>query len=121
MEKDGVKLLSFPAPARYTNSALVVDALTAEALPDLSQYVLWVYDRVTFPYRSLHDGSFMRDYKIENGRIAEGSPDEPVLNQEFVDQVLRALDKAPGNAIEKVLKKQGGFRAVLWANSESEP
>jgi hypothetical protein len=120
-EKGGAKLLSVPAPAGYTKSAPgagTVEASTLAldmALPDLSHYVLWVYDRVTFPYRSLHDGSIMRDYKMEKGRIAEGSGTVPVLDQEFIDQVLQALDKVDGNGIEKVLKKQGGFRAILWS------
>jgi hypothetical protein len=117
--KSGVKPLSFPAPAGYTNSVLVAGSLTQDALPDLSHYVQWVYDRVMFPYRSLHDASpgrdnRMRDYKLEKGRIVEVTPAMPVLDQEFVDQVLLALDKAPGNAIEQVLKKQGGFREMKF-------
>jgi hypothetical protein len=115
--KDGAKHLSFPAPAGYTDKDLTVSALAPDALPDLSHYVQWVYDRVMFPYRSLHDASSdrgYRDYKVEKGRIVEVTGLEPVLNQEFADKVLQALDEAPGNVIEQVLKKQEGFRAIRW-------
>jgi hypothetical protein len=115
MTKNGAKGLSVPAPAEYTTSVLDGNASIGD-LPDLSHYVRWVYDGVMFPYRSLHDASRMRDYKVEKGRIVEVTIPEPVLNQEFVDQVLSALDKAPVNAIEQVLKKQGdgGFRRISW-------
>ena len=76
--KDRVKPLSFPAPSGYTNNALDDNASIGD-LPDLRQYVLWVYDRAMFPYRSLHDDfpsldNRMRDYKVENGRIVERIP-----------------------------------------------
>jgi hypothetical protein len=117
--KGDIKLLSFPAPAGYTNSALTTGTLgvttaNLDSLPDLSHYVQWVYDRMMFPYRSLHDNSFTSDYKAEKGRIIEVTLPEPVLNQEFIDMVLQALDNAPENVMEQVLKKQGGFREILW-------
>jgi hypothetical protein len=62
----------------------------------------------------------MRDYKLDQGRIAERALPEPVFDQEFIDKVLQALDQVDGNGIEQVLKKQGGFRAIAWSTKTAQ-
>ncbi len=100
-----------------------------KTLPDLSDYVIWNWNTVTFPYRSLNDGVpqepktgdmvvFPR-YEEKNGRISS-SLNSIVFDEQFKANAIQNIDSLPPTALEALLKKQGGFVKPGYAGSGTQ-
>jgi hypothetical protein len=131
----GKKGLYLPAPSRYTE----VDGFTtrsfaeseafrlndANELPDLRSFIIWVWNTLVFPYRSLNvpneqggnlppaPGTVISVpmYKQTNSGIVETDKPVYVFDDAFVTEVLAAIDDA---SFEQVLKAQGQFTTVSY-------
>lgn len=126
--------LFLPAPARYTDTMSFDTAsfqdnrqntYLEEELPSLVHYVDWVWDTLTYPYRSLHQS---QGFELASGGETLSLPQYQV-NQEGIIQeeyaVVYSLDdlfissvideiKEDGFQIERVLKKQNCFTSVVY-------
>jgi hypothetical protein len=127
---EGQKGLSFPAPSGYTildgftSQALgALDARrSADALPDLGNFVHWVWEALAMPYRSLHAGDVFQGsigevlamplYRREGPGIVPAEEIRRVFDDEFIAQVLGNLDDDA--TVEGLLKSQGGFVTVNY-------
>ena len=126
--------LFLPAPARYTeamsfDSASFQDSGQQEyfgvELPSLVHYVDWVWDTLTYPYRSLHETQIidlvavgetvvMPSYQMnDKGIIQEGYTPIYSLDDSFIKSVLEGI-REDGFQIERVLKTQNCFTSVVY-------
>lgn len=126
--------LFLPVPARYTDS-MSFDSVSFQdsrrqeysgaELPSLVHYVDWVWDTLTYPYRSLHEDQVMDlasagetvmipSYRMnDEGIIQEGYVPVYSLDDSFIDSVLEGI-REDGLQIESVLKTQNCFTSVVY-------
>ena len=123
-----------PAPARYTDTASfdamsfqdnVQVAYFGEELPSLVHYVDWVWDTLTYPYRSLHETEVLElvslgetvvlPYYRENqeGVIEEEPTAVYSLDEAFISAVMEGI-RDDSFQIEEVLKNQNCFTSVIY-------
>lgn len=96
-----------------------------KSLPGLNDYVLWNWQAITFPYRSLNDGEgsnpnsmiFPR-YEEKNGLVSE-SFNSIEYNDYFRQNVLKAIDSLEYDSIEAMLKRQGTYSGAGYSSSGS--
>lgn len=126
--------LFLPAPARYTE-AMSFDSVSFQdsgqqeyfgvELPSLVHYVDWVWDTLTYPYRSLHETQIidlvsagetvmMPSYQMNGkGIIQEEYTPIYSLDDSFIESVLEGI-REDGFQIERVLKTQNCFTSVVY-------
>lgn len=126
--------LFLPAPARYTE-AMSFDSVSFQdsgqreyfgvELPSLVHYVDWVWDTLTYPYRSLHETQIidlvsvgetvvLPSYQMnDKGIIQEGYTPIYSLDDSFIKSVLEGI-REDGFQIERVLKTQNCFTSVVY-------
>lgn len=126
--------LFLPAPARYTDtmsfdSAAFQDngqhAYLEEELPSLVHYVDWVWDTLTYSYRSLHELQVFElvsagetlmfpSYRVnQEGAIEEEHTPVYSLDDAFISSVMEGIQDGDFQ-IEGVLKKQNCFTSVVY-------
>lgn len=126
--------LFLPAPARYTDTMSfntdsfqdnVQQAYLGEELPSLVHYVDWVWDTLTYPYRSLHESPSLElvsvgervvlpVYEInDEGLIQEQVTQIYHLDENFISSVLDGI-RNDGLQIETILKNQNCFTSVEY-------
>lgn len=126
--------LFLPAPARYTDAMTFdsasfqgdgQDARLGEELPSLVHYVDWVWDTLTYPYRSLHDSAVRRlasvgetvlvpSYEMtDGGLIQEQLSDVQTLDEAFITAAIEGI-RDDSLQIERVLKTQNCFTSVVY-------
>lgn len=126
--------LFLPAPARYTE-AMSFDSVSFQdsgqreyfgvELPSLVHYVDWVWDTLTYPYRSLHETQIidlvsagetvvMPSYLLNDKDIIQEEY-TPIysLDDSFIKSVLEGI-REDGFQIERVLKTQNCFTSVVY-------
>lgn len=126
--------LFLPAPARYTDTMSfnpssfqenVQQSYLGEELPSLVHYIDWVWDTLTYPYRSLHEPDTLQlvsmdekvmlpSYKVgEDGVIQEEFTQMYHLNEAFISSVLEGI-RGDGFQVETILKTQNCFTPVEY-------
>lgn len=126
--------LFLPAPARYTDTASfdamsfqdnVQVAYFGEELPSLVHYVDWVWDTLTYPYRSLHETEvlelvslgetvFLPYYRENQEGVIEEEPTAVYsLDEAFISAVMEGI-RDDSFQIEEVLKNQNCFTSVIY-------
>lgn len=126
--------LFLPAPARYTDtmsfdSASFQDngqqSYLEEELPSLVHYVDWVWDTLTYSYRSLHELQvfelvsagetlLLPSYRVDQqGVIQEEYTSVYSLDDAFISSVMEGIQDESFQ-IEGVLKKQNCFTSVVY-------
>jgi hypothetical protein len=127
------KGLYLPAPTRYTegskftaHSFAELEAFRADdadELPDLSSFIVWVWNMLVFPYRSLNEQNVnppptpgmvvsVPVYKQTDSGIVESDEPVYVFDDAFIAETLDALGDAP--LFEQVSKTQGQFAIVSY-------
>ncbi len=108
-----VKGVSLPVPIRYSVSRGV------KAFPSLTDYIVWNWNTITYPYRSLNNKDnlysipengetvILPRYKETENGISESNEIVFRYDSAFRKTVIKSIDALPYPAIEKVLKKQG--------------
>jgi hypothetical protein len=108
-----VRGVSLPVPIRYTVST------GEEAFPSLTDYIVWNWNTITYPYRSLNsidkvhripengETVILPRYKETEDGISESNEIVFRYDSSFRKAVMKNIDALPYPAIEKVLKKQG--------------
>ena len=126
--------LFLPAPARYTDT-VSFDTISfedngqqvylEEELPSLVHYVDWVWDTLTYSYRSLHELQvfelvsagetlLLPSYRVNHeGIIQEEYTPVYSLNDAFISSVMEGIQDGAFQ-IEAVLKKQNCFTSVVY-------
>ncbi|MCR4821582.1 MAG: hypothetical protein K5873_01765 [Treponema sp.] len=89
----------------------------SEELPQLSDFMNWSWNYITFPYKKIspemnkapEEGELVSitDYQEIDGKISTVETKAFVYNSEFRDNVFKAVDKLNYPALEKMLLKQG--------------
>jgi hypothetical protein len=142
------KDLSLPSPSGYTGErGFTVQSLGQlgtlrpdDALPDLGNFVYWVWNTLTFPYRSLHGSAIpgsetsarsfpLRDvpgevvtmpvYRRDGAGIVGSHEIRWVMDDSFIGEILNALDRVGEATVEQVLKSQGGFVTVAYGSKSA--
>lgn len=113
--------LSFPMPTRYN---------TVTDIPDLDDYVVWSWNTITLPYRSLNEpysdvpeeDESITIQRFKNTEDGVKTTEEVVykFNSEFKDQVLSSIDMLEYPAIEKLMKQQGRGYSVDYSYGTGE-
>ena len=101
------------------------NAYLEEELPSLVHYVDWVWDTLTYPYRSVHQSQVFElatggetlslpQYQVnQEGIIQEEYAVVYSLDDLFIASVMDEI-KEDGFQIESVLKKQNCFASVVY-------
>ena len=126
--------LFLPAPARYTDTISFdsvsfqdngQQAYLEEELPSLVHYVDWVWDTLTYSYRSLHELQvfelvsagetlLLPSYRVnQEGIIQEEYTPVYSLDDAFISSVMEGIQDEAFQ-IEAVLKKQNCFTSVVY-------
>jgi hypothetical protein len=134
LPRNDKKDLYFPAPARYTEankftarSFAEMETLRlddADELPDLRSFIIWVWNTLVFPYRSLNEQNPVTPAngtvisipvytQTDSGIVASDAP-VYVFDDAFIAETLAAVDDAPLLSFEQVLKTQGRFVTVSY-------
>ena len=99
---------SLPAPVSHSDGELV----------QLSDFVNWSWNTVTFPYKKIGEGSdsvpqegevvSINDYQqAANGKIVRVSTPAFVFNSDFKDSVYKSIENLDYPALEKMMLRQG--------------
>jgi hypothetical protein len=87
--------------------------------PDLQDYVMWYWDTITFPYRSLNvvskeenkpkigESILLPRYRQTPEEITESDEKVFTFGKSFSDSVIKSIDAISYPSIEKILKEQG--------------
>lgn len=119
-----VKALNFSSSGE--NIMLPAKNSAKKTLPGLNDYVLWNWNAVTFPYRSLNDGNpnelktsvvFPR-YEQKDGLVTE-SFNSIEFDEKFRQNVINSIDALEYESIESMLKKQGTSGRTGYSSSGS--
>lgn len=119
------RTVDFSSGASGKNIMLPAKNSAKKSLPGLNDYVLWNWQAITFPYRSLNDGEgsnpnsmiFPR-YEEKNGLVSE-SFNSIEYNDYFRQNVLKAIDSLEYDSIEAMLKRQGTYSGAGYSSSGS--
>jgi hypothetical protein len=137
------KGLYFPAPSRYTHfEGFTVPGFVElrtlriggdAELPDLGQFIGWVWETLTFPFYSLNAPDIRRDpepgtevsipvYTQTGSGIVQSSSAVHVFDNGFIAGTLEALAASgddSAESIENVLAAQGRFVSVAYTALET--
>ena len=110
---------SLPAPVSRGDSEIV----------QLSDFISWSWNSVTFPYRKIGDFEWkepsegevvsITDYREENGRILAANNPAFVYNSEFRESIYKAVEKLEYPALEKMMLRQGKNARFGYARNAS--
>lgn len=113
--------LSFPMPTRYN---------TQNGIPNLDDYVLWTWNAVTMPYKSLNSSESVEPekgetvniprYKISDDGITTFSEEVFCFNDDFKAEVIRNIDSLDYPALELMMKKQQEGFSVDYSYGSGE-
>ena len=111
---------SLPAPVAHSDGELV----------QLSDFVNWSWNTVTFPYKKIGEGSdsvpqegevvSINDYQqAANGKIVRVSTPAFVFNSDFKDSVYKSIENLDYPALEKMMLRQGKNASFGYAKKAS--
>lgn len=114
-----VSMPSLPAPVARSDSELV----------QLSDFVDWTWNTVTFPYRKLGETAravpregetvAITDYVESNGKIVPVRTPAYMFNNEFRENVYKSIENFEYPAVEKLMLRQGRNTSFGYAKSAS--
>ena len=132
------KELYIPAPAEYTDetsfnmeaysiAGQTVKSAETKKLPGLVDYLVWTWNTMAFPYKSLNNSMFIDKVlpgdvigfstysKDSRGTIIEAVKPVYIFDDEFINAIIGSIDNN-SSQIELLLKNQGGFINMVYAD-----
>lgn len=113
--------LYFPVPARYN---------TGSGIPALNDYVVFSWNTLTMPYKSLNESYSeipeenecitVQRFKNTDGGIMTSQETVYRFDSEFKNEVISLIDGLDYPAVEKLMKKQGNDFFVDYSAGQGE-